>query len=119
MANVLPTRLLSAETSLRSKHQVSVSGSGVDTLVSGVINRLVPGDQVTVEVFVSGNRAGGNAVVTVEDSNGDTLGTSSGWTISPLVEHWTPDADILRTHETPSWVSGSIYADDYVLTCME
>ncbi|KAK0196186.1 glycoside hydrolase family 29 protein [Armillaria mellea] len=103
VANLVPTRLLSAETSLRSKHQVFVSGYGVDTLVPGVIHRLVPGDQVTVDVFVSGSRAGGNAVVTVDDSNGDTVGTSSGWSISALVEHWTPDADILRTHETPSW----------------
>lgn len=103
VANLIPTRLSSADTSLRSKHQIFVSGSGVDTLVPGVISRLVPGDQVTVEIFVLGSSAGGNAVVTVDDSNGDTVGTSSGWSISPLVTHWTPDADVLRTHETPSW----------------
>ncbi|KAK0448931.1 glycoside hydrolase family 29 protein, partial [Desarmillaria tabescens] len=103
VANMLPTRLLSVETSLRSKHEISISGSGVDTLVPGVISRLVVGDQVTVEVLVSGSRAGGNAIVTVEDSNGGIVGTSAGWPVSPLVEHWTADVDLLRTHETPSW----------------
>ncbi|KAG7450034.1 glycoside hydrolase family 29 protein [Guyanagaster necrorhizus] len=103
VANMLPTRLLSAETSLLSKHVVSVSGSGVETLVPGIVNRLVPGDQVTVEVLVSGSRADGSAAVTIEDPNGDIVGTSSGWLTIPLVEYWTPDADILRTHETPSW----------------
>ncbi|KAG6867295.1 hypothetical protein C0993_004873, partial [Termitomyces sp. T159_Od127] len=104
LANMLPAFTLSPETSIHSEVFVSIEGAGIETLSSGSIYRLVPSDQVRVDVFVTGSKAGGHATVNLRDKHGNDLGSSEGWATTPLIEEWTPDADVLRMHETPSWV---------------
>ncbi|KAK0471571.1 glycoside hydrolase family 29 protein [Armillaria novae-zelandiae] len=109
LANLLPTYTLSAETSLNSKHQLYINGAGIKTIYSGVIHRLVPGDQVTVDVFISGARENGSTNIEIRDSNARVIGVSSGWLATPMVEHWTPDAQVLGGHETPTWWNRAKY----------
>ncbi|KAK7447018.1 hypothetical protein VKT23_014231 [Stygiomarasmius scandens] len=72
-------------------------------LLPGTINRLVPGDQARVDIFVTGSIDNGNATVELRDSSGSVVGTSEGWATTALIENWTPDKDLLNMHETPSW----------------
>ncbi|KAK1221691.1 hypothetical protein PQX77_015521 [Marasmius sp. AFHP31] len=109
LANLLPSNTLSTNTSLNSKHTIEISGPGIRTLTPGVVNRLVPGDQVRVDVLVSGVQNDTNASVVIKDSEGTTVGTSDGWVASPLIEEWTPDAGVLAKHETPAWWNKAKY----------
>ncbi|ESK90547.1 glycoside hydrolase family 29 protein [Moniliophthora roreri MCA 2997] len=109
VANLLPTNALSLNTSLNSRHTIEVSGPGIQTLIPGVINRLVPGDQVRVDVLVSGVQDGTNATVEIKDSHGQSLGTSEGWPTSALIEQWSADANMLSKHETPTWWNKAKY----------
>ncbi|KAK7449321.1 hypothetical protein VKT23_013464 [Stygiomarasmius scandens] len=103
LANLLPLSAHSAENSLNSNHSISISGDGIQTVLPGTINRLVPGDQARVDVFVTGSTDNGNATVELRDSSGSVVGTSEGWATTALIENWTPDKDLLNMHETPSW----------------
>lgn len=105
LANMLPTHLLSEATAFVDRHEVSVRGGagGVETVAPGLIYRLVPGDQIRVDIYVVGEDKGGVSVV-VKDAHGDEVGSSDGWEGSPLVEQWTEDEAVLSRHETPSWV---------------
>lgn len=105
VANMLPAFTLSPETSIHSEVLVSIEGEGIETISSGSIYRLVPSDQARVDVFVTGSKSGGLATVRLRDSHGNDLGSSEGWTTAPLITEWTPDADVLKMHETPSWVN--------------
>ncbi|KAL0569834.1 hypothetical protein V5O48_012122 [Marasmius crinis-equi] len=109
LANLLPANTLATNTSLNSKHTIEISGPGIETVTPGVVNRLVPGDQVRVDVLVTGVQNGTNATVEVKDKNGESVGTSDGWAASPLIEHWTPDASVLAKHETPTWWNKAKY----------
>ncbi len=109
LANLLPTYSLSAQTSLNTKHQLYISDAGIKTIYSDIVYRLVPGDQVTVDVFISGARENGSANIEIRDSNARVIGVSSGWPATPMVEHWIPDTQVLGAHETPTWVR-SIYS---------
>lgn len=109
LANLLPTYSLSAETSLNTKHRLYISGASIKTIYSGVVHRLIPGDQVAVDVFISGARENGSANIEIRDSNARVIGVSSGWPATPVVEHWIPDTQVLGAHETPKWVR-SIYS---------
>ncbi|KAG6876380.1 hypothetical protein C0992_013158 [Termitomyces sp. T32_za158] len=107
LANMLPAFALSRETSIHSEVLVSIEGTGIQTISPGSIYRLVPSDQVRVDVFVTGSKAGGQATVRLHDTHGDDLGSSEGWAMTPLIEEWTADADVLKMHETPSWWNGA------------
>ncbi|KAF9262562.1 glycoside hydrolase family 29 protein [Marasmius fiardii PR-910] len=109
VANLLPTSALSANNSLNSRHTVEVSGPGIKTLTPGVVNRLVPGDQVRVDVLVTGVQDGTNASVEIKDANGRRLGISDGWAASALIENWTADTNTLMKHETPTWWNNAKY----------
>ncbi|KAJ8095979.1 hypothetical protein PM082_015200 [Marasmius tenuissimus] len=111
LANLLPGNTLSANTSLTSKHTIEISGPGIQTLTPGVLNRLVPGDQVRVDVLVSGVQNDTDASMVVKDNGGTTVGTSDGWAASPLIEEWMPDASVLAKHETPAW---DVVYDDFI-----
>ncbi|KAG7091417.1 hypothetical protein E1B28_010453 [Marasmius oreades] len=109
IANLLPSNALSANNSLNAKHTIEISGSGIKTLTPGIVNRLVPGDQVRVDVLVSGVQDGTNASVEVKDQNGQSLGVSDGWAASALIQNWTPDTNVLTKHETPTWWNNAKY----------
>ncbi|KAK0212150.1 glycoside hydrolase family 29 protein [Desarmillaria ectypa] len=109
LANLLPTYSLSVETSLNARHQIYISGSDIKTLYSGVVHRLVPGDQITVDVFISGVHEDGLANIEVRDPDAHVIGVSSGWPTTPLVEHWAPYKQILDAHETPTWWNRAKY----------
>ncbi|KAJ7151032.1 glycoside hydrolase family 29 protein [Mycena filopes] len=112
LANLLPSFTLGLShltTSLTSPHTVELVGSGLQTVARGVVNRLVPADQARVDVFVTGSTAGGKAVVLIRDSGGEVVATSGEFPTSPLVESWTPDAESLSMHETPSWWNAAKY----------
>lgn len=47
----------------------------------------------------------GNSTVLIKDSDGNVVGTSSGWPITLLRQSWTADESILSTHEPPTWVN--------------
>jgi alpha-L-fucosidase len=108
LANLLPTFTLSKSTSITSNHSISITGNGIKTLHPGSMVRLVPGDQARVDVIVTGANAsniGKNATVEIRDKQGNLVGSFGGWQISPLVEKWTADADVLSQHEAPTWVN--------------
>ncbi|KAK0448928.1 glycoside hydrolase family 29 protein, partial [Desarmillaria tabescens] len=109
LANLLSTYSLSPETSLNAKHQIYISGSGIKTLYSGLVYRLVPGDQVTVDIFILGAQEGESADVEIRDSHARVIGTSEGWPTTPLFEHWTLDTQVLGAHETPIWWNRAKY----------
>ncbi|KAG6840364.1 hypothetical protein C0991_007180 [Blastosporella zonata] len=103
LANLLPAFALSPATSIHTQFLISIDGSGIKTVSPGIVYRLVPADQARVDVFVTGSSAGGLATVHLRDSQGRDMGSSDGWVAEPLVEEWSPDANLLATHETPSW----------------
>ncbi|KAJ7484667.1 glycoside hydrolase family 29 protein [Mycena latifolia] len=109
LANLLPSFTMSRNTSITNPHTVELVGPGIQTVSRGVINRLVPGDQVRVDVFATGSHANGSAVVQIRDSAGNLAATSPEYETSPLVENWTPDPDVLAMHETPSWWNAAKY----------
>ena len=81
-----------------------MTGEGVTTLTPAVVYRLVPADQARFDVLVSNDNGAGNATVQIKDSDGNIVGTSSGWPITPLRQTWTADESVLSTHEPPTWV---------------
>ncbi|KAG6840365.1 hypothetical protein C0991_007181, partial [Blastosporella zonata] len=107
IANLLPAFTLSRETSVSDELRVSITGEHIQMVASASIHRLVPSDQVKVDVFVTGSRQDGHAIVHIHDSHGNELGSSAGWITSPLVDEWSANATLLRTHETPSWWNGA------------
>ncbi|KAF5354363.1 hypothetical protein D9758_010751 [Tetrapyrgos nigripes] len=109
IANMLPNAAFSEENSLNSRHSVEITGPGITMLSPGVVNRLVPGDQVKVDVLVSGSMDGTNATIVIKDAFGNVIGTSPDWPVTSLIEKWTPDAAILSTHETPTWWNKAKY----------
>ncbi|KAG5636419.1 hypothetical protein H0H81_008129 [Sphagnurus paluster] len=113
LANLLPAYTLSPATSVNTRLVISISGAGIETVMPGAVFRLVPGDQVRVDVFVTGSQADGVASVHVQDANGVDWGTSDGWPTTKLVENWTDDPELLRTHETPTWAPRRNYAEWY------
>ncbi|KAG5633393.1 hypothetical protein H0H81_008156, partial [Sphagnurus paluster] len=104
LANLLPAYAQSPATSVNTRLDISISGDGIETVKPGAVFRLVPGDQARVDVFVTGSPADGVASVHVQGVNGEDWGTSDGWPTTKLVENWTADIELLRTHETPTWV---------------
>ncbi|KAJ7853737.1 glycoside hydrolase family 29 protein [Mycena leptocephala] len=109
LANLLPSFTLSRNTSITAPHTIELVGNGIQTVSPGVINRLVPADQARVDVFVTGSRVNGSAVVQIRDSSGTVVAKSLAFPTSPLVENWTPDVESLSMHETPSWWNGAKY----------
>ncbi|KAH7929517.1 glycoside hydrolase family 29 protein [Leucogyrophana mollusca] len=110
LANLLPGSLAtSVNASIDSKYQIEVTGPGVTTVAPGVLYRLMPADQARVDVLVLNNNGTGNATVQIKDSAGNIVGTSDGWPIIPLQENWTPDPNVLTTHETPTWWNQAKY----------
>jgi alpha-L-fucosidase len=105
LANLLPSYLFSVDTSITSRYHIEVSGTNVQTVSPGTIYRLVPADQVLVDVLISNSATSGNATVEVKDPRGNAA-VSRGWPITPLQQKWT--ADSLGAHETPTWVRPSM-----------
>ncbi|KAF9442800.1 glycoside hydrolase family 29 protein [Macrolepiota fuliginosa MF-IS2] len=106
LANILPAFTLSQATAINSKHSISITGNGITTVQPGTVFRLVPGDQVRMDVLVTGTeKVQGNATAMVEvrDSQGKVVGSAGGWEVLPLVEEWTADASVLARHEVPTW----------------
>lgn len=111
LANILPgSYATSLNASIDSRFEISVSGEGVFTIAAGLVYRLVPADQTRVDVLVFNNNSGtGNATVMIKDGSGNIVGTSGGWPIVPLQTEWIVDADVLTTHETPTWWNQAKY----------
>jgi alpha-L-fucosidase len=103
LANLVPSSAFSSG-SIASPFEIYIVGSDVITISPGVVNRLVASDQIRVDVLVFGTGSSGNVAVQINDSFGKFLGMSDGWPVSPLRQTWTPDPEILSTHETPTWV---------------
>ncbi|KAF8177465.1 glycoside hydrolase family 29 protein [Mycena galopus ATCC 62051] len=94
--------------SITSPHTIELTGSRLTTLARGVVNRLVPGDQARVDVFVANNAAENEtATVVVRNSQGQIVLSSDGWAVAPLVETWTAEKEVLERHETPTWWNGA------------
>ncbi|KAG1828517.1 glycoside hydrolase family 29 protein [Suillus variegatus] len=110
LANLLPgSYATSPNTSINSRYEISVTGEGVSTVTPGLVYRLVPADQARVDVFILNDGGTGNATVTIKNEFGNVIGTSVGWPIVPLRTEWTADADVLATHETPTWWNQAKY----------
>ncbi|KAG2074850.1 glycoside hydrolase family 29 protein [Suillus decipiens] len=110
LANLLPGyHATSSNASVNSRYEISVTGEGVSTVTPGLVYRLVPADQARMDVLVLNNDGTGNATVTIKDESGSIVGTSEGWPIVPLRTEWTADADVLSTHETPTWWNQAKY----------
>lgn len=110
LANILPgSYATSPNASITSRYEISVSGDGVSTITPGLVYRLVPADQARVDVFILNDGGTGNATVTIKNEFGNVIGTSVGWPIVPLRTEWTADADVLATHETPTWWNQAKY----------
>ncbi|KAJ7609992.1 glycoside hydrolase family 29 protein [Mycena polygramma] len=119
LANLLPSAVLASANStspsafaITSPHTIELTGPGLRTPSSGrgVVNRLMPGDQVRVDVFVENVNSGAeaaNATVIVRDAQGRVVLSSPGWAVAPLVETWTAEKEVLERHETPSWWNGA------------
>ncbi|KAJ6493264.1 glycoside hydrolase family 29 protein [Mycena sanguinolenta] len=114
LANMLPSAAFAranasvSSLAITSAHTIEVIGPGLMTLARGVVNRLVPGDQALVDVFVTNsNRNGAEATVIVRNENGDVVLSSDGWAVEPLVETWTTEKAVLERHETPTWWNGA------------
>jgi len=105
LANILPTSVQSQSTSIISNYSITITGSGITTVRPGSIVRLVPGDQVSADVLVTGAISGRNASVELRDSNGKLVGRSAGWPAESPVETWTAEKTVLERHEAPTWVS--------------
>jgi len=103
IANLAPVTAFSSG-SVTSPFEVYIVGSGTLTVSPGYVNRLVASDQVRVDVLVYGTSPGGDVAVQINNSFGQILSVSDGWPVTPLRETWTPDTDVLSTHETPTWV---------------
>ena len=104
LANLAPTSSFNSA-SLTSPITVEIVGFGLSTVKPGVINRIVASDQVRVDVLVSGAAvSSGDATVRIKGVDGVVLSESQGWPVTPLRQHWTPDAESLSFHETPTWV---------------
>lgn len=104
VANLLPESTVSANSSLISSYSVEVSGPSTTTVTAGVLNRLIPSDEVTVQVLVANNATSGNATAELKDSQGQVVGSSAIWPVTPLRQVWTSDPNDLSLHETPTWV---------------
>lgn len=117
IANILPAKFaLLSSASVSSKYSIEVIGHGLRTMVPAHIYRLVPADQARVDVLVLNKGGTGDATVLVKDTQGNVIGESHGWPIVPLREHWTPDSNVLATHETPTWVRPcAIFSSPYLL----
>ncbi|KAH0828992.1 glycoside hydrolase family 29 protein [Lanmaoa asiatica] len=110
LANLLPGSLASSpNTSIQSKYEVEVTGEGVTTVTPGVVHRLVGADQARFDVLVLNNNGTGNATVQIKDFDGNVVGTSSVWPITPLRQIWTADESVLSTHEPPAWWNQAKY----------
>ncbi|KAF7289967.1 Glycoside hydrolase [Mycena indigotica] len=111
IANLLPgyTLAQSPSRAINSPHSIEIVGDGLKTLNTGNFSRLVPGDQARVDVFVTGARAGGSAMVNIRDSTGKIIATSTALPTALLIEEYTPDTTSLSLHETPSWWNSAKY----------
>ncbi|KAG2032284.1 glycoside hydrolase family 29 protein [Suillus americanus] len=110
LANLLPgSHATSSNASINSRYEISVVGEGVSTVTPGLVYRLVPADQARVDVLILNNNGTGNATVTIKGELGNIVGTSVGWPIVSLRTEWTADADVLSTHETPTWWNQAKY----------
>ncbi|KAG6332762.1 hypothetical protein ID866_6327 [Astraeus odoratus] len=110
VANMLPAKFAASElASISSKYSIEVTGPGLKTVSPGHIYRFVPADQARVDVLVFNKVGTGKATVRITDSQGNVVGVSKGWSISPLREHWIPDGSVLATHETPTWWNQAKY----------
>ena len=103
LANLAPTSAFSSA-SVTAPFSIYILGSDTITISPGIVNRLVASDQVRVDVLVFGVASSGDVAVQISDSFGNILSISEGWPITPLRQTWTPDPDVLSTHETPTWV---------------
>ncbi|KAF8557824.1 glycoside hydrolase [Imleria badia] len=110
LANLLPGSLASSpNTLIHFKYEVEVTGEGVTTVTPGMVYRLVVADQARFDVLVLNNKGSGIATITIKDSNGNVVATSSGWLITPLRQTWTADESVLSTHEPPTWWNQAKY----------
>jgi alpha-L-fucosidase len=109
LANLLPSSAASPSTSITSDHTISITGpEDVVTLAPGLISRLVPGDQVQVDVFIRGARDNDTVTIQVHDASGTLVGESY-CIATALVTEWTTDPVQLALHETPTWWNNAKY----------
>lgn len=109
LANLAPASSFTSA-SLKSPITVEIVGFGLSTVKAGVINRLVASDQVRVDVLVHGAAgSSGDATVRIKSDDGSVLSESEGWPVTPLRQKWTPDAESLSYHETPTWVCAAFF----------
>lgn len=118
VANMRPT---SASANLRcwgGPLHIWVHGDGMYTVKHGEVDRVMPGDQVKVRVWVrnfDGVRVGsqGKMQVEVRDASGADAGTldqvgevllvSEGWPMTAGVPPYEESKESLERHETPLW----------------
>ena len=70
-----------------------------------VVKRIVASDQVQVDVLILGATGSTSGVtMRIKGTDGVVLIESKGQPMTPLHQHWTPDAKSLSYHKTPTWV---------------
>jgi alpha-L-fucosidase len=85
--------------------KVTVSASGLKTVIPGVINRLRPGDQAIVQVGVENANgvAEGTAGSATVHINGNGVQTSYTFDATYGVPQYEPTFESIYSHEAPNW----------------
>jgi hypothetical protein len=85
---------------------VSLQGEGFETVQTGTIKRLCPGEQKIVQVGVQGSSEGpGDVRVIIDD--GQHLRSKVLGDIKIGFLEWTSDLDVIAKHEAPDWFDES------------
>ncbi|KAK6086326.1 glycoside hydrolase family 29 protein [Seiridium cupressi] len=87
---------------------LSIEGEGINTVTTGSLKRLCPGDQKTVSLGVEGsaNRTI-SADVILDDGVSQQSITVEGLDFGLIT--WTSDLDVLAQHESPDWFDDAKY----------
>lgn len=86
--------------------QLTVTSSGLTTVVPGVINRLRPGDQAIVQIGVvnsAGTAAGTTGPATVNIVGNGMSSTASTFNATYGIAPYTPTFESIYSHEAPNW----------------
>ena len=91
--------------------KVTVSGSGIRTVVPGAINRLRPGDQAIIQVGVEntdGTSPGTTGQATAHIT-GDGVNTSYSFSATYGIPQYEPTFESIYSHEPPMWYNNGKY----------
>ncbi|KZV83101.1 hypothetical protein EXIGLDRAFT_777886 [Exidia glandulosa HHB12029] len=105
LANLLPE---GDDGWLLGKHTVLIDSSIVETVTPGVLYRLLPSDEVRVEVVVKPKKnvqpgATGTVAIQLRDKDSNMVSHSKGWAGKVPDAKWEATEKSLSQHEAPNW----------------